>query len=48
MYMKKVYNDPNLGISQGDFTKPYAPGVDLDFNCWQYNDNESDEYIDEF
>ncbi|MBR4468186.1 MAG: PBP1A family penicillin-binding protein [Bacteroidales bacterium] len=48
MYMKKVYNDSKLGISQGDFTKPYAPGVDLDFNCWQYNDNESDEYIDEF
>ena len=48
MYMKKVYNDPNLKISQGDFPKPYAPGVDLDFNCWQYNDNESDEYIDEF
>lgn len=47
-YMRKVYDDKNLKISQGDFTKPYAPGVDLDFNCWQYNDNESDEFIDEF
>ena len=47
-YMRKVYDDKNLKISQGDFTKPYAPGVDLDFDCWQYNDNESDEFIDEF
>jgi hypothetical protein len=46
--MRKVYDDKNLNISQGEFPKPYAPGVDLDFNCWQYNDNESDEFIDEF
>jgi penicillin-binding protein 1A len=48
LYMKKVYNDPNLKISKGDFPKPYAPGVDLDFNCWQYENEERDEFIDEF
>ena len=48
IYMKKVYADKNLGVSKGDFPKPYAPGVDLDFNCWQSDDNESIEYIDEF
>ena len=48
LYMKKVYNDSNLKISKGDFPKPYAPGVDLNFNCWQYNDEERDEFIDEF
>ena len=48
-YMRKVYNDKSLNISQGDFPKPNAPGVDLDFNCWQSgNDEESIEYIDEF
>ena len=48
IYMKKVYNDKSLNISKGDFPKPYAPGVDLDFNCWQYDNDEHDEYIDEF
>ena len=48
IYMKKVYADKNLGISKGDFPKPYAPGVDLDFNCWQSDDREVDEFIDEF
>ena len=48
MYMKKVYADKSLNISQGNFPKPYAPGIDLDFNCWQYDNEEPDEYIDEF
>ena len=48
LYMKKVYNDPNLKISKGDFQKPYAPGMDLNFNCWQYENEEHDEFIDEF
>ena len=48
LYMKKVYNDPNLKISKGDFPKPYDPGVDLNFNCWQYENEERDEFIDEF
>ena len=48
MYMKKVYEDKSLNISQGNFAKPNTPGVDLDFNCWQYDNEERDEYIDEF
>ena len=49
-YMQKVYADKSLNISQGDFTKPYAPGVDLDFNCYRYDEEDWDgiEYIDEF
>ena len=48
IYMKKVYADKDLNISKGDFPKPYAPGVDLNFNCWQDNDDEGIEFIDEF
>ena len=49
LYMKKVYADKNLNFSKGDFAKPYAPGVDLDFNCWQSESNENvDEFIDDF
>ena len=48
MYMKKVYNDKSLNISKGDFPKPYVPGVDLNFDCSSYSNDEGIEYIDEF
>ena len=48
IYMKKVYADKSLNVSKGDFPKPYAPGVDLNFNCWQDDSNEEIEFIDEF
>lgn len=48
MYMKKVYADKNLNISKGDFTKPNIPGVDLNFDCDRYDNDEGVEYIDEF
>ena len=48
LYMKKVYADKNLGISKGDFTKPNIPGVDLNFDCNRYDNEEGIEYIDEF
>ena len=51
IYMKKVYADKSLNISQGDFPKPNLPGVDLDFNCYNYSDDneeETIEFIDEF
>ena len=48
LYMKKVYADKNLGISKGDFIKPNIPGVDLNFDCNRYDNEESIEYIDEF
>ena len=48
LYMKKVYADKNLNISKGDFEKPYIPGVDLNFDCDRYDNDEGVEYIDEF
>ena len=41
LYMKKVYADPTLHISQGDFTKPLA-NVDLDFDCDKSEDDDDD------
>ncbi|HRY99594.1 MAG TPA: hypothetical protein P5550_11115, partial [Bacteroidales bacterium] len=32
MFMKKVYADPSLKLSQGDFEKP-ASGYTVDMNC---------------
>jgi len=48
LYMKKVYADKSLNISKGDFTKPNIPGVDLNFDCNRYDNEEGIEYIDEF
>ena len=48
IYMKKVYADKNLNISKGDFPKPNIPGVELDFDCDRYDNDEGVEYIDEF
>ena len=48
IYMKKVYADKALNISKGDFTKPNIPGVDLNFDCDRYDNDEGIEYIDEF
>lgn len=47
-YMRKVYDDPSLKISKGDFPKPTTPGLDLNFDCNQYDSEEVDEYIDDF
>ncbi|MCR5038010.1 MAG: transglycosylase domain-containing protein [Bacteroidales bacterium] len=47
-YMRKVYNDKSLGISQGDFIKPNIPGLDLNFDCDRFDNDEIIEYIDEF
>ena len=49
LYMKRVYADPTLNISKGDFPKPTAPDVDLNFDCEKYEiDYDAVEYIDEF
>ena len=48
MYMKKVYADKSLNVSQGDFPKPNIPGADLSFDCGQYAHDEVIEFIDEF
>jgi penicillin-binding protein 1A len=39
LYMKKVYADKSLDISQGDFEKPR--GVDLNLNCDEQSDENS-------
>ena len=49
LYMQRVYADPTLHISQGDFPKPMSTDVDLDFDCDKYEvDYDAVEYIDEF
>ena len=49
MYMKKVYADPTLNVSKGDFPKPVAPDVDLNFDCGkEEQDYDAVEYIDVF
>jgi len=45
-YMQKVYADPTLDISRGDFPKPAASDVDLNFDCDKYDDG--DIFEDEF
>ncbi|MBO4574225.1 MAG: PBP1A family penicillin-binding protein [Bacteroidales bacterium] len=40
LYMQKVYADPTLGISKGDFTKPLSR-VDLDFDCDKYDEEQN-------
>ncbi|MBR6438548.1 MAG: PBP1A family penicillin-binding protein [Bacteroidales bacterium] len=40
LYMKKVYADPTLHVSRGDFPKPVA-NVDLDFDCDKYEEEQN-------
>ena len=40
LYMKKVYADPTLHISKGDFPKPLA-NVDLEFDCDKYEEEQN-------
>lgn len=47
-YMRKVYDDPALNISKGEFPKPNTPGLDLNFDCNQIDTEEAVEYIDDF
>jgi penicillin-binding protein 1A len=39
LYMKKIYNDPSLKVSQGDFEKPLAD-VSIEFDCDKYDKNQ--------
>ena len=49
LYMQRVYADPTIHISKGDFPKPTAPDVDLNFDCGKVEiDYDAVEYIDEF
>ena len=39
LYMQKVYADPTLHVSKGDFPKPLA-NVDLEFDCDKYEEEQ--------
>jgi penicillin-binding protein 1A len=43
LYMRKVYNDPSLKISQGDFQKPLKD-VDFEFDC-ESSENEYNQQV---
>jgi penicillin-binding protein 1A len=50
IYMKKIYADPSLHITQEDFPYP-AKGFNVDFDCDNPNpkkDKKKDEYMKEF
>jgi penicillin-binding protein 1A len=54
LYMQKVYNDPALGISQGDFKMPLAD-ISIEFDCDKYeaqqarrNRNQQQQFEDDF
>jgi penicillin-binding protein 1A len=36
LYMKKVYTDPSLGISMGDFEPPLKD-ISIEFDCEKYD-----------
>ncbi len=46
LFMRKVYDDPSLGISMGDFEKPLKD-VSVEFDCEKY-DREQMGKIDEY
>ncbi len=49
IYMQKVYADPTLNVSKGNFPKPTATDVDLNFDCGKAEvDYDAVEYIDVF
>ncbi|MCR5014931.1 MAG: PBP1A family penicillin-binding protein [Bacteroidales bacterium] len=49
LYMKKVYADPTLNVSKGEFPRPVAPDVDLNFDCGkEEKDYDAVEQVDVF
>lgn len=40
LYMQKVYADPTINISKGDFTKPLTD-ISLDFDCDKYEEEQN-------
>jgi penicillin-binding protein 1A len=49
LYMKKVYNDPSLGISINDKFQPPSKNISIEFDCEKANkaDSGSDDFDDE-
>jgi penicillin-binding protein 1A len=49
LFMKKVYDDPDLGIGKGDFEKPLKD-LSIEFDCERYDRQQLgkiDEYSEE-
>jgi penicillin-binding protein 1A len=46
LYMKKVYSDPSLGISMGDFDKPLQD-VMIEFDCEKYDRERQNTSLDQ-
>ncbi len=46
IYMKKVYSDPSLGISQGEFDKPLQD-VMIEFDCEKYDRERKNTILDQ-
>ena len=45
LYMKKIYADSSLNVSQGDFSKPLSD-ISLDFDCDKYEENSTNSATD--
>ena len=45
LYMKKIYADSSLNVSQGDFSKPLSD-ISLDFDCDKYEGNSTNSATD--
>lgn len=46
LYMQKVYSDPSLGISQGEFDKPLQD-VMIEFDCEKYDRERQSSILDQ-
>ncbi len=45
IYMKKIYEDKSLNISNGDFDRP--PGLNMEFDCEEYEEEEQQKRPDD-
>ncbi len=46
IYMKKLYGDPSIKLSRGDFDKPNQP-LSVEFDCDKYDSKNEDEDFNE-
>jgi penicillin-binding protein 1A len=48
LYMKKVYNDKSLKVTQSDFEKPEGLDLKIELDCSKYNEDKEQEESIEF
>ena len=41
LYMQRVYKDPKLHVSRGDFVRPAK--LDIEINCAEYKQNSTQQ-----